>query len=510
MRLGLLISAATLLATLALTACSGGEGPEVVEPASKTTIEATITATMDPPGEVVLPAIAATADAPEPAGEEEPAPTAAIEGPATAEEDFRATMRERWGRVMLRESEQRRWSESTLAAPALPMDEPSAIAAETLPDDLRPTPVPSVEFPDDIVLIASSYPRAGVGRGWGPQDLVRIYQRPGQGLVSETLFSPYTIDDPEVRYANYFYTYSTAEGSVLGASVCLEATSDPLGYGCFEADCCGGHIAHYESRDGGVTWERLAIPEGPWRLITFLPGDAEHPATRMLLNHDINGDYMLFPGGESVEPPHQHHRWETVFLADGRIAWSVGLLAEFFVTSDGEDVSRLAEGRERIRRPFGDEAINLRISDQLYFLPYSSPGATSYKAEDLLGGAAQSESSAFSGDHEILPGLYWPTIRDSETGEEWPIAFPEEVLRLGDSFILRLALHGPFLRVTGVDGCLPVRASHSPDAEELACAAERVLLTDLGGDVITDDGPTWRMVRTPAGIEGWADGRYLE
>ena len=39
--------------------------------------------------------------------------------------------------------------------------------------------------------------------------------------------------------------------------------------------------------------------------------------------------------------------------------------------------------------------------------------------------------------------------------------------------------------------------------------AERVLLTDLG-DVITDEGMTWHRVKTPAGVVGWADGRYLE
>ena len=82
---------------------------------------------------------------------------------------------------------------------------------------------------------------------------------------------------------------------------------------------------------------------------------------------------------------------------------------------------------------------------------------------------------------------------------------------LGDSFIPRLVLHGPFLRVVDVgDGCLPIRTGASPNAEELACAAERVLLQDQGGDVITDDGVTWRSVRTPAGIKGWADDQFLE
>ena len=59
------------------------------------------------------------------------------------------------------------------------------------------------------------------------------------------------------------------------------------------------------------------------------------------------------------------------------------------------------------------------------------------------------------------------------------------------------------------DGCLPIRAEPSPDVEELACMAERVLLTDHG-DVAMDEGTTWHRIRTPAGLKGWADGRYLE
>ena len=70
--------------------------------------------------------------------------------------------------------------------------------------------------------------------------------------------------------------------------------------------------------------------------------------------------------------------------------------------------------------------------------------------------------------------------------------------------------HGPFLRVVDVgEDCLPIRTNHSPDAEQVACMAERVLLQEQG-DVATDEDITWRGVKTPAGIEGWANGRYLE
>ena len=69
---------------------------------------------------------------------------------------------------------------------------------------------------------------------------------------------------------------------------------------------------------------------------------------------------------------------------------------------------------------------------------------------------------------------------------------------------------GPFLRVVDdVDGCLPIKADPSLKADELACAAERVLLIDLK-ETVEVEGTTWHSVRTPAGLEGWAEGRHLE
>ena len=61
----------------------------------------------------------------------------------------------------------------------------------------------------------------------------------------------------------------------------------------------------------------------------------------------------------------------------------------------------------------------------------------------------------------------------------------------------------------GVDGCLPIRPEPFAWAEELACVAEHVLLTDLDEAIEVDD-TTWRRAKTPAGIVGWADGLYLE
>lgn len=70
---------------------------------------------------------------------------------------------------------------------------------------------------------------------------------------------------------------------------------------------------------------------------------------------------------------------------------------------------------------------------------------------------------------------------------------------------------GHLRRVVDVDDCLPILTDAELDAEELACVAERVLLTTLGEGVTNAAyGISWTKVRTPAGIVGWAEDRYLE
>ena len=134
-----------------------------------------------------------------------------------------------------------------------------------------------------------------------------------------------------------------------------------------------------------------------------------------------------------------------------------------------------------------------------------------YSADKLIGpyGAAEGRLE-YPQYYEHHTGLPWPTIWDPETWEKRPIILPYNVLRTGDNLKPVAIQRGPFLRVVDVYECLALKDEPSSDAEELACVAERVLLQDQGGDVITDDGVTWRRVRTPAGVVGWADGRYLE
>ena len=143
---------------------------------------------------------------------------------------------------------------------------------------------------------------------------------------------------------------------------------------------------------------------------------------------------------------------------------------------------------------------DLRISNGLILLPVWD--VSPYRGVDL-------REAAPMGDYRLDGEYDWPTIRDLQTGEERPVRLHRDVLMPGETLNPIAVQRGPFLRVVDVGDCLPVLSDQSLDAEELACAAERVLLTDLG-EASEVDGITWHRVRTPSGIEGWADGRWLE
>ena len=135
-------------------------------------------------------------------------------------------------------------------------------------------------------------------------------------------------------------------------------------------------------------------------------------------------------------------------------------------------------------------------------------GDQRYSVIKVFGGAAMSLTHHTS---NFETGTWpWPTIHNIETGELHPMALPPQALHFGDWPFLLAIQQGPFLRVADdVDGCLPVLAEPSPDAGELDCMAARVLLTDLE-ETVEFEGTTWRKAKTPAGVVGWADGRYLD
>ena len=412
----------------------------------------------------------------------------------------------------------------TLPSPPSPMPtaverEASTATVEEVPETATPVaqparesrmdPLPPVEFPDGLVLLAHYYPPTQDTEGIPPLDLVRIYRKGGDGeLVRETLFAgspgtgptsssdwyPECGDDYREDYFSVdyddikaltgrlpecggYYDVMSAwpDGSSIIMTICVE-------YACTlhskDGSATGptGRTAIYESRDGGVTWDRLAIFDLPWEAYVILPGNDGETRLRLVPGRPFdNGAWpgvMLWPDGgdvteETPRPIMPCPEWYCVSISDDR-----SLLMERYEAEDLVDLMGAAMGFMR------DDGVLFHNS--------------SLQREDTL------------------QRVHWPTIRDSKTLEEWPVRLPFDVFRPGDTLVPVAVQLGPFLRVVVVgDDCLPLRAEPSLEAAELACVAERVLLTDLD-EAMEIDGTTWRRARTPAGIEGWADSRYLE
>ena len=281
-----------------------------------------------------------------------------------------------------------------------------------------------------------------------------------------------------------------------------------------------GRTVIYESNDGGVTWERLVEFDLPWIATRVLPD--ENGEVRLLLTarrpFGVDGSYspppppILWPSGETVKLPVRagyelygagrgyQSGLGLVALDDGRLAWGMNphperVRADLYLTAEGEDVTEL------VLEQTDSCPICLKLPDgRLLLMEY-------YNVEELIGPRGAAEGRARLYDH-----VPWPTIWDPETGEQWPIEMPYEVLRPEEDLFPLAVQQGPFLRVIGLEeGCLPLRADRSNSSEELACVAEGVLLQTRARIGITDEeGITWYWGRTPAGLEGWADGRYLE
>ena len=465
-----------LLAMIALAACSGGE--ELAE---------------EPPARAALPTVAATDDAAaiDAASPEGTAnPVTIEEMPPVATPTIAATESgyEEW----LAERERR-------------------LAPYPRPPNPDPTPtLRTMEFPDDIALIAREYPSTHIGReGLKSSELLRIYKQSGDLVVREVLFSDADIEGSIFKYA------ATPDASTIVVNICIDG-SCTSSYG--PAD---GRTTFYQSRDGGVTWEHLVSFDNPWNIETLLPSGSDE--TRLLLRNANSFDYMLWPGGLSItppDPPEGHDILGVVLLSDGRITWGMNNNTSslpIFLAGGGEDLTELVLEQLTPECPscsmasrwsslgrwyfYGGGTVALEISDGLYIRGWDD---AEYSPEQLRGAAAASFTEEDVGDK-----AYWPTLRNLQTGEERPIKLPADVLTLGNTLLPLTIQSGPFLRVASVgDGCLPIVAEPSPDAEELACAAERVLLQDLGESAEVN-GLTLHKVRTPAGIEGWANDRYL-
>lgn len=327
---------------------------------------------------------------------------------------------------------------------------------------------PAMEVPYDVALLA--FVRIYQESGYGPvhpAEMIRIHRGPDGELVRETIFTPEQVADS--KYVHGAIATDDLSRIVVAAGIAL-----------------------YQSLDGGVTWNHLDNLEKVWPRfrLTFLPGendgDPEQVLSIVWSIHSAEHDtiFTLHPSGEREVLP-----W-------GK-PWSM---------------SQLWQRQEMAKIEEGSPLPSLIATDD-NFSPYS------WFSEGKLIGSARFSQVALTRGGVVengpvaaccyYPERPWPAVYDLETGLIHALALPG-ILQFGEHLWPFVGLQrGPFLRVSLPGDCKNVRAEPGLDAEILDCAAEGVLLRDLG-EQAEHGGRTWLKVRTPAEIEGWSSSRYLQ
>ena len=349
-------------------------------------------------------------------------------------------------------------------------------------------PQPPREFPDNLALVgfATIFEDCGHVPLIVSTELIRIRRGSEGDLVRETLFTP-----PEAADLGWRYIYGVIATPHLSRIVF--ATGEAL----------------YESVDGGVSWSHLDDLEMvlPRFDLRFVPGDDDGDPDQILSivraspYSDDDTILTLHPSGEKEIVPTGEPWWMSRLGQMARTREDYRSIELLYP----DDIAAPDEFYPRARVSEGQLEGKL-IGSAWFLQPALTRSGATESDVDWNSIPLKSDVVPFS---RVVPLVNWPTIYDTGSGLIQALALPG-VWYFEEEFSPFVGLqYGPFLQVSGVDDCLPIRAEASADGEELACATERVLLTDLA-ETSEMDGATWHRVRTPAGIEGWADGRYLE
>ena len=333
---------------------------------------------------------------------------------------------------------------------------------------------PAMELPGDVALVGFATISEYVGHGYivRSREMIRIRKRPNGELVREMLSTPERFGPSNYR-RNVIATQDLSR-IVVAADRTL-----------------------YESFDGGLSWSYLDDLEAvrwPQFQLHFIPADNDGDPEQVLSvvwsrhgGHDTI--FTLHPSGERetlspFEPWYMSRLWQLHERVEMQSWFSEGKL---------------------IGSAWFPEIIDDFVVDAWF-------------SEGKLIGSAWFPQPALIREGVVEDGAiaaccnnrrYWPAIYDLETGSIHALAIPGVLQPEEELWPLLGLQQGPFLRVSLPGDCKNVRAEPGLDAEILDCAAEGVLLRDLG-EQAEHGGRTWLKVRTPAGIEGWSSSRYLQ
>ena len=388
---------------------------------------------------------------------------------------------------------------------------------------------PAIEFPENTALIAA----LGCAPCGAPdQGLVRVYRDSAgsyrvDDLLGEQRFNlpPRLVDTPEGPREGPRQVVgmaTNADGSEIFVAFCTRGN-------CLTVEASSGETEStiFRSKDGGFSWEPLGtLPD-----VRMLAGVVESGLVLVgsLAEGKPSLEFSLFPGGEIVDPPTSNRVvWPTV-LASGEIFWNVEQRS--ILRADGSSLLDISNDPQTLSiRPYvlgnaeGTNAfgsIDYNGGELTYLLELGSehPSRALLASGQVLAGIWTEDGLIFGNTSlrpQDLPGRPipfrgLPAIIDLANHSVTPIAGPflEEPFAKASVEIVAVK-RGPFERVINTnDTCLNVRSEPLPSAGILECAAEGVLLRDLG-DATEFAGSTWLHIATPGGAEGWANAQYLE
>ena len=410
--------------------------------------------------------------------------------------------------------------------PPTPVPPPTVLAGvKVVPLEIGP----EIELPADIALIIPP----NCGDCPGPlAGLSRVYRDSTGQIRTDTLvtmeslgIAPVSSSDPNGPVLTGFAT--DGDGSTIAVGVCRHG---PCFGGPGQPPPEDAETAIYLSVDGGVSWSELQALVG----VAFITGVL--PNGRIVVGVSSGKPeppvYKILPEGEVLTPPSGAGFAAPVALDSGDIVWPTE--NEGMLRSDGArwlgawaDPRQLYfqwkfvfdPGGERVLASATTVSVNgpgsglvvvFRIDGTLERV-YSVPGFFSpiaWLGDGRVLGHADTCAGSVGPGYGSCSG-YRPALIDLEARlihHIDPVAGPPN-----NFFNILAVQRGPFARVVNTDEtCVNIRSAPNTGAEIVDCAAEGVLLRDQGaiGDIET--GAVWRHVATPAGVEGWASGNYLE
>ena len=403
---------------------------------------------------------------------------------------------------------------------------------------------PPRDLPADVALILET---GCWGCEGGPAGLVRVYARPDGSVAYDSLLDPAKLGLPMLKYTapdgsvNEFPPRITGyaitpDASEIVAGICVRGTCAPEGLDSWSPD---SQTALFRSSDGGISWAEIGRLEVGASVFGLLPtGEV------LLTTYDSRESTKtrIYPSFNELPVPPDTNYYRPDVLPNGDLVWR---------TQDGTPIR--SDGRPFLSVPLGAQAW---ISDFLvsnngtegvaiaggysdrgtytyYVLPFDSSGLIG-RGEFAQGGESvvwmggpEHLAAQIPGERLLLGSASVPTAEIAPNGQPYVSQFVPVMLDLDRAVmqpfrpfmegivprsrnLVAAAQRGPFARVVNTDNtCLNVRAEPLPSAGILDCAAEGVLLRDLGEP--TDlAGSTWLHVSTPARSVGWANAAYLE